>query len=811
VTDVVLRTIVESSVRVALVAGAVALLLAALRVRASASRHAAWTAVLAAMLLMPGLPYLFVRGAIQIPPLLRDDGPASSRPVGSRALPPAAPPSSERSSAGQRGVPEVTTMPAQTVARERREFPWPALAISVYALGSLLMLVRLAFGWCAAARILRSGRRISPQSLPLSLPATPGEPPILESDLVAAPVTVGVLRPSVVLPAAWTSWPEPELRGILAHELAHVERRDLDVSFFAAINRCLYWFHPLAWWLERRLAESAELACDDAVLRAFGEPRRYAAILLQLAEAVRRSGGRVVRPGLGIDGGARVGRRIERVLDGKIASEPSLLRKSALAAGCAAAIFLVAACRPQSPPAPLRDPVRTGPTLEEVRRHDETSVRGQASHMSEAEYRELDGALKRGSADRLSVWKLLLADWARVTRSPLPQDAPAIVRRRAHVLWLIENHPEWPEVEYVEARLFPEGFGPLSDPRGHARAKERWIALVEPSDARSAVLKNAARFFESTDKSVAEALLMRGQRQNPRWDWSRHLGELYAAVWVGRYGIAPQQQRPIVVFAEPDSPFADSVRRKLDESTDPALLTQVALNSLYGSRRGTGPSIERDLATRWLERAVRLNPDAVRARSELVRLRYFLGVGRGISPLVNVAPADQYRVVAALPESERFAILGTLAVRNYRESESVAQYEDMKQIAARTRERAKRYADDLLELAPRFRSHPDYGAQVFKAYMVLGSLALREGDRSGAVRYMRRAARAPVSEELAYSESIVSWGLMKDLLVTGERESVIEFLEQMAQTNVVRRTNLQQWAADIRRGQMPAFDRRNYW
>ncbi|PYV07274.1 MAG: hypothetical protein DMG07_29215 [Acidobacteria bacterium] len=95
--------------------------------------------------------------------------------------------------------------------------------------------------------------------------------------------------------------------------------------------------------------------------------------------------------------------------------------------------------------------------------------------------------------------------------------------------------------------------------------------------------------------------------------------------------------------------------------------------------------------------------------------------------------------------------------------------------------------------------------------MVLASLALREGDRRGAVRYMRQAARAPASEELVYSESIVSWGLLKELLTAGERESVIEFLEQMARTNVPRRDHLRQWAASIRRGQMPTFDRRTYW
>jgi hypothetical protein len=52
--------------------------------------------------------------------------------------------------------------------------------------------------------------------------------------------------------------------------------------------------------------------------------------------------------------------------------------------------------------------------------------------------------------------------------------------------------------------------------------------------------------------------------------------------------------------------------------------------------------------------------------------------------------------------------------------------------------------------------------------------------------------------------------LFRDLLREGERESVVAFLEEIAQTNVVRRTYLIESAAAIRRGQMPLFDRMGY-
>ena len=69
---------------------------------------------------------------------------------------------------------------------------------------------------------------------------------VLESDRIAVPVTVGLLRPKVVLPSGWELWSEAKLRAVLAHEGAHVARRDPLVAGLASLNRCLFWFHPLA-------------------------------------------------------------------------------------------------------------------------------------------------------------------------------------------------------------------------------------------------------------------------------------------------------------------------------------------------------------------------------------------------------------------------------------------------------------------------------------------------------------------------------------------------------------------------------------
>src|SRR6185295_12741280 len=108
------------------------------------------------------------------------------------------------------------------------------------------------------------------------LVTTGGAAAIRESAAVVTPVTVGVVSPTVLLPTTWRRWPDDTLQAILAHELAHVARRDPLVAVLAQLNRCLFWFHPLAWWLARTLAAAAEHASDEQAVRAIGERGRYA-------------------------------------------------------------------------------------------------------------------------------------------------------------------------------------------------------------------------------------------------------------------------------------------------------------------------------------------------------------------------------------------------------------------------------------------------------------------------------------------------------------------------------------------------------
>jgi beta-lactamase regulating signal transducer with metallopeptidase domain len=136
-----------------------------------------------------------------------------------------------------------------------------------------------------------------------------------ESSDVLTRVAVGVLRPVVILPAGWRAWNTNTLRVVLAHEFAHLRRHDTLVSAMARMAQCVLWFHPLAWWLSRKISDLAELACDAVVLERVDDPAGYSRILLEFADAVNRAGRRVALPGLAMAAGSRMGRRIDQVFE----------------------------------------------------------------------------------------------------------------------------------------------------------------------------------------------------------------------------------------------------------------------------------------------------------------------------------------------------------------------------------------------------------------------------------------------------------------------------------------------------------------
>ena len=106
---------------------------------------------------------------------------------------------------------------------------------------------------------------------------------------VTMPLTWGMFRPVVMLPANSSEWPETQRRAVLLHELAQVARYDWFLQSCGELARSLYWFHPLACMAARNLRRESERACDDAVLTSGMDAREYAGQLLDLARTLENA------------------------------------------------------------------------------------------------------------------------------------------------------------------------------------------------------------------------------------------------------------------------------------------------------------------------------------------------------------------------------------------------------------------------------------------------------------------------------------------------------------------------------------------
>ena len=101
-------------------------------------------------------------------------------------------------------------------------------------------------------------------------------------DLVT-PATAGWRHPVVFLPDDWQSWDDAAIRAVLAHELAHIHRRDYATGFVARLAVAIHFYHPLVWWLAGRLQLQQELAADEVGARFAGGRGPYLLALSRLA------------------------------------------------------------------------------------------------------------------------------------------------------------------------------------------------------------------------------------------------------------------------------------------------------------------------------------------------------------------------------------------------------------------------------------------------------------------------------------------------------------------------------------------------
>jgi beta-lactamase regulating signal transducer with metallopeptidase domain len=170
---------------------------------------------------------------------------------------------------------------------------WTALVFPVWLSGVGVVLLLVAIGMARIAWLDRVTKPVQDESWLLLLEDLSRElglkryVRLLHANAPAMPMTWGIRRPAILLPAEADQWPAERRRDVLLHELAHVKRHDFLVQLIARVACAVYWFHPLVWLAATRLREERERACDDHVLRAGATPSAYATHLLEIARRLR--------------------------------------------------------------------------------------------------------------------------------------------------------------------------------------------------------------------------------------------------------------------------------------------------------------------------------------------------------------------------------------------------------------------------------------------------------------------------------------------------------------------------------------------
>jgi bla regulator protein BlaR1 len=201
------------------------------------------------------------------------------------------------------------------------------ILVAVWVSGAAAVFVFWMREWHRMRQIIRSG-------VPLSL-----DVPIRALSVPARvePGVVGILRPALLLPDGIVGRLQPDqLQAIILHERCHIRRGDNLAAFLHMIVESVFWFHPLVWWIERRLVEERERACDEDVVRLTSDPESYAQSILNVCRFYSASASICVS---GVTG-AELRKRIEDIMKARVFQPLNATRRLVLAVAGALAIGL---------------------------------------------------------------------------------------------------------------------------------------------------------------------------------------------------------------------------------------------------------------------------------------------------------------------------------------------------------------------------------------------------------------------------------------------------------------------------------------
>jgi tetratricopeptide (TPR) repeat protein len=497
---------------------------------------------------------------------------------------------------------------------------------------------------------------------------------------------------------------------------------------------------------------------------------------------------------------------------------PGLLRRLIFIAGCSLVVCTVVACREQAPPT-LESLIE----IKDIRAEEQRAVMKQSSEserlkersekildqqallnevraMTLEDIERLESELKTNPESAKAREKLLYRYGLQSGGQAVIDSQTIIARRREHILWLIEHHPDSDLLGRSFSRISPAGAF-QADSQGYEMARKLWLSQTARPEAAAASLANAAYFFEVTDKATAEKLLVKLRSVQPDDRWTLRLGRLYGFALLGVTEAETADSADLMLggFAfiramsdvEEQSDFAKAVRGTLSRSKDAQLVDAVAQNLLLDRRR------EPTLARTYLERVIQLDPKIVGAHRQYLGLRYREADKPVQELLLRLPKESRFEAVMKLPDADRFAVLRQLTQSSYSEANSLEILD--RETAKAKRQQARQYAEELLKLAAKFPSDERHSGALLTGNIIAGITAARDGDSETAVKYLRAATTIPASEEMAYAPPSPPHNQLCLLLAgSGYRDDAIAFVEHFASINLSQRDNLLIFAAGLR-------------
>ncbi|MBL7187884.1 MAG: carboxypeptidase regulatory-like domain-containing protein [Phycisphaerae bacterium] len=280
ITDGISRYLLSASVAGALLTLLVWLIIKVARIQAPVYRHMLWLCALVCAVALPAIGLHGPRLTVEV--LAPEDQAAKAttpevhhgRDAGLT-----------RHATAQ--INSQASVPAETAtvsdANPSRPFPIREVLAGLWLVGIIFMLTRLLVGWLRIRRICLSADPVSVDGHFENI--CNGRSKVLLTSQVDGPVCLGILQPVILLPREmYDNAPAQDLRMVLSHELAHVERWDCWTNLFQRVIEAIFFFHPLLWYASFQLTQQREQICDNYVIEKGAPVMDYTTLLSRIAE-----------------------------------------------------------------------------------------------------------------------------------------------------------------------------------------------------------------------------------------------------------------------------------------------------------------------------------------------------------------------------------------------------------------------------------------------------------------------------------------------------------------------------------------------